>query len=89
MLKITKFSTQWCVPCSHLEKTMNEILPSYDTKVLYSVVDVEEEIDLATELKIMSVPTMIFEYDERTVCRFSGTKSSNEIKAIIDQYVKV
>ena len=67
---------------------MNEILPSYDTKVLYSVVDIEEEIDLATELKIMSVPTMIFEYDGKVVCRFSGTKSGNEIKAIIEQYIK-
>lgn len=89
MLKITKYSADFCQPCKALQKIMNEILPSYDTKVLYSVVDVEEEIDLATELKIMSVPTMIFEYDGRTVCRFSGTKSGNEIKAIIDQYVKV
>jgi thioredoxin 1 len=67
---------------------MNKILPSYDTKVLYSVVDVEEEVDLANELKIMSVPTMIFEHDGKIVCRFSGTKSGNEIKAIIDKYIK-
>lgn len=87
MLKITKYSTKWCVPCTHLQKTMDEILPSYDTKILYSVVDVEEEIDLASELKIMSVPTMIFEKDGEIVCRFSGTKSGNEIKAIIDKYV--
>ena len=88
MLKITKYESDWCQPCKALQKVMNEILPSYDTKVLYSVVDVEEEIDLATELKIMSVPTMIFEHDGKVVCRFSGTKSGNEIKAIIDQYIK-
>lgn len=88
MLKITKLGAEWCVPCKQLDKVMNEILQSYDTKVLYNVVDIEEEVDLAAELKIMSVPTMIFEYDGEVVCRFSGTKSGNEIKAIIDNYIK-
>lgn len=88
MLKITKYGADsWCLPCRQLTKVMNEILPSYNTGVLYKEVDVEEEVDLATELKIMSVPTMIFEYDGKIVCRFSGTKSGNEIKAIIDNYV--
>jgi len=87
MLKITKYESDWCQPCKALQKVMDEILPSYDTKVLYRVVDVEEEIDLATELKIMSVPTMIFEYDGKIVCRLTGTHSGNEIKAIIDKYV--
>ena len=87
MLKITKFGAHWCNPCSVLQKTMDEILPSYSTGVIYNVVDVEEEVDLAEELKIMSVPTMIFEHDGKVVCRFSGTKSGNEIKAIIDNYV--
>ena len=88
MLKITKYESDWCQPCKSLQKVMDEILPSYDTKILYSVVDVEEEIDLASELKIMSVPTMIFEYDGKIVCRFSGTKSGNEIKAIINKYIE-
>jgi len=42
MLKITKYSSSWCKPCETLQKVMDEILPSYDTKVLYNVVDVEE-----------------------------------------------
>ena len=42
MLKITKYSNSWCKPCETLQKVMDEILPSYDTKVLYNVVDVEE-----------------------------------------------
>jgi thioredoxin 1 len=88
MLKITKFGAKWCKPCSQLGKVMNEILPSYDGKVAYLIVDVEEDIDLATELKIMSVPTMIFEHDGKIVCRFSGTKSGSEIKEIIEQYIK-
>ena len=87
-LKITKYKSSWCKPCEALEKVMNEILPAYDTKVLYNVVDVEEDIDLVAELRIMAVPTMIFEYDGRVVCRFSGTRSGNEIKAIIEQYIK-
>jgi len=87
MLKITKYTAHWCLPCSQLEKVMNEILPSYDTKVLYNVVDVEEEVDLAEKMQIRGVPTMIFEHDGEIVCRLVGLRSGNEIKAIIDNYV--
>jgi thioredoxin 1 len=87
MLKITKFGAVWCKPCEALQKTIEEILLSYTTKVEYKSVDIEEDLDLATELRIMSVPTVIFEKDGEVVCRFSGTKSGNEIKEIIDEYI--
>lgn len=87
MLKITKFGATWCKPCSALEKTMMEILPPYDTKVEYKVVDIEEETELADQLQIRSVPTMILEKNGEVVLRFSGTKSDNELKKIIDRYV--
>ena len=89
MLKITKFGAQWCHPCSQLDKVMNEILPSYNTGVIYTKVDVEEDVDYAEEQQIRSVPTMVFEHDGKIVCKLVGLRSGSEIKAIIDQYVKV
>ena len=88
MLKITKFTASWCKPCKTLDKVMDEILPLYDTRVIYTKIDIEEDIDYAEEQQIRSVPTMIFEYDGKVVCRLVGLRSGNEIKAIIDQYVK-
>lgn len=89
MLKITKFGAQWCHPCSQLDKVMNEILPSYDTGVIYTKVDVEEDVDYAEKMQIRGVQTLIFENDGEIVCRIVGLRSGSEIKAIIDQYVKV
>lgn len=88
MLKITKCFTNWCLPCRTLDKVMDEILPAYNTQVIYTKVDVEEDVDFASEHKIMSVPTMIFEHDGKVVCRLVGLHSGNEIKAIIDNYIK-
>ena len=89
MLKIIKFTASWCKPCEQLDKVMNEILPSYNTGVLYTKVDIEEDIDYAEEQQVRSVPTMVFEHDGKIVCKLVGLHSGNEIKAIIDQYVKV
>ena len=89
MLKITKCSSDWCLPCKALDKVMDEILPSYNTGVLYTKVDVEEDVDYAEKMQIRGVPTLIFENDGEIVCRLVGLRSGNEIKAIIDQYVKV
>ena len=88
MLKIIKCGAEWCVPCKTLDKIMDEILPSYNTSVEYIKIDIEEDVDFAEENKIRSVPTTIFTKNNKEVFRFVGTKSGNEIKAIIDQYVK-
>ena len=88
MLKIIKFTASWCKPCEQLDKIMNEILPSYNTSILYTKVDVEEDVDYAEKMQIRGVPTLIFEKDGEIVYKFVGLRSGNEIKAIIDQYVK-
>ena len=87
MLKITKCFTNWCLPCKTLSKVMDEILPSYDTNVLYTEVDIEDNDEIAQKYDIRSVPTMIFEYNGEVVCKLIGLRSGNEIKAIIDKYV--
>lgn len=87
MLKITKCFTNWCLPCKTLSKVMDDILPSYDTNVLYIEVDIEDNDEIARKYDIRSVPTMIFEHNGEIVCKLVGLHSGNEIKAIIDKYI--
>ena len=88
MLIIKKFSASWCKPCHALEKVMDDIMPSYDTSVIYEKIDIEEDVDSTGKYQIRGVPTMVFEVDGKIVERIVGLKSGNEIKNIIDQYVK-
>lgn len=88
MLKITKYSADFCRPCKTLQKIMDEILPAYNTNVEYVVVDIEEEFELADKMQIRGVPTLIFEKDGVMVNRFMGLRSSDEIKSVIDSYIK-
>ena len=87
MLKIIKCSADFCQPCKALDRVMDEIIPSYNTNVIYEKIDVEENVDFAEDNKIRSVPTTILMKDDIEAYRFVGTKSGNEIKAIIDRYV--
>lgn len=89
MLKITKCFTDWCLPCKTLSKTMSDILPTYDKNVSYAEVNIEDNDEIANKYEIRSIPTMIFEHDGKIVCKLVGLHSGNEIKTIIDQYVKV
>lgn len=88
MLIIKKFSASWCKPCLALEKVMADIMPSYDTNIVYEKIDIEEDVDSTEKYQIRGVPTMVFEVDGKIVERIVGLKSGSEIKAIIDQYVK-
>jgi len=42
---------------------------------------------LDEKMQIGGVPTMIFEHNSEISCRLVGLRSSNDIKAIIDNYV--
>ena len=87
MLKIIKCSAEWCQPCKALDRVMDEIIPSYNTNVVYEKIDIEEDVDFAERNKIRTIPTTILMKDNVEIFRFSGTRSGNEIKAIIDNYV--
>lgn len=88
MLIIKKFTASWCKPCEQLDKVISEVLPSYDTGVVYEKVDVEENVDEADKYQIRGVPTMIFEVDGMVKERIVGLRSGSQIKTIIDNYIK-
>ena len=57
--KIEKYYADWCFPCKTLDKTL-ENLPDYIELVK---INIEEDVDLATEKGIRNIPVLIF-YNE-------------------------
>ena len=56
---VVDFFATWCGPCKMLapviEKAADEL-----TNVQFYKVDIDEEMDLANQFKIMTVPTLLF-----------------------------
>jgi len=54
------FYTTWCGPCKYFSNVLTEVAPSYNGKIKFVKVNVDENPDLAAKMGIYSVPTLMF-----------------------------
>lgn len=55
---IVKFKAEWCGPCKKIEPHVENLMQIYD-KINYVVVDVDDGSNIASYLKIRSIPTIV------------------------------
>ena len=55
---IVKFKAEWCGPCKKIEPLVHTLMKQY-SKINYVVVDVDDGSNIASYLKIRSIPTIV------------------------------
>lgn len=83
MLKVLKFSADWCGPCRMLQPTFEKVSNDF-SDVNFVTIDIDEEQDRASEYKIRAVPTIVFEKDGKEVDRLVGLVSEDIIRKTIE-----
>jgi thioredoxin 1 len=81
MKEVLKFSASWCGPCQMLSMTLKGI---EDNTVPVQEIDIDEQLDLAAQYNIRSVPTMIMLQDGVEVKRVSGALPANKVKEFLN-----
>ena len=77
---LVDFWATWCGPCKMIAPVIEEIAEEYEGKVKVGKVNIDEQMDLALEFKVMSIPTiMLFENGE-VKKREVGVMSKAEIE---------
>lgn len=77
---LVDFWATWCGPCKMIAPVIEEIAEEYEGKVKVGKVNIDEQMDLALEFKVMSIPTiMLFENGE-VKKREVGVMSKTEIE---------
>ena len=76
MKTIKYFSATWCGPCKSFKPVMNEIASEG-----YSVqfIDIDQSSNMATQYRVMSVPTVIIEENGIEVDRFVGSIPKQQV----------
>lgn len=75
----------WCGPCKALAPILEDLEKKYDGKVKAVKINVDDEESLAVKLGIISVPTVVFYKNGKTVASFVGIRSASEIGKIIEK----
>lgn len=81
MKEVLKFSASWCGPCQALSNTLKSI-DDLDTQV--KEIDIDDELDLAAQYNIRSVPTLVVLENGTEVRRKTGALNKTQIKEFIN-----
>jgi thioredoxin len=82
---IIDFYADWCKPCKLVEGPLKELAKEYEGKIYIYKVNVDKHKDLAKEIGISSIPTMIFAPIGQDPQILMGAKSKEELKKYIDE----
>ncbi|MBQ7472586.1 MAG: thioredoxin [Prevotella sp.] len=62
----------WCGPCRMIGPVISELAKDYDGKIVVGKCNVDEEDDIAMELGVRNIPTILFFKGGQLVDKFVG-----------------
>ena len=74
----------WCGPCRMVGPVISELASQYDGKVVIGKCNVDDEEDIAAELGVRSIPTILFYKNGEVVDKFVGAAP----KAVLEEKIK-
>lgn len=81
-LTVVDFFATWCGPCKMLAQILDETAADHPD-VTFCKVDIDEEMSLATQYQIMSVPTLLFIKNGEVVKKSIGLISHDDLEDFI------
>lgn len=78
------FWASWCGPCRMVGPTIDEIAEELKGTAKVGKVNIDEEIELATQLRIMSIPTLMVVKDGKISATSVGVKPKKEILRMLE-----
>lgn len=84
---VVDFWTTWCGPCMRLAPVIDELSSEYEGRVKIGKYNIEEENELSTEYRIMSIPTILFFKNGELVrdLRLAGSQTKATLQANIEK----
>lgn len=82
---LVDFWAGWCGPCKMLSPIVDEIAEEVNGKVKVGKINVDEQVELSSKFKVMSIPTLIFFEKGKAETTLVGVRSKQEILSMIHQ----
>ena len=79
---LVDFFATWCGPCKMLSPTVEKMAELHPEVHFYKV-DIDEDMDLATRFKVMSVPTLLYFRRGVVANKTIGVISASEMEQAI------
>ncbi len=77
------FWAPWCAPCRRLSPVIEELAEKYEGMVKVGKVNVDEEAELASAFKVMSIPYVVMIKDGKIVNTAVGYRTKTQLEEMI------
>lgn len=77
------FWATWCGPCRMIAPVIEKIAEEMDGKVKVGKIDVDEEVEIASQFKIVSIPTLKVVKNGEVTATAVGFQKEDQIKALL------
>ena len=82
---VIDFYAEWCGPCQMVAPMLDDLSKTYDGKVDFYKINVDEENELSGHFDIRSIPTLFLVTAKGEVRRFTGALSRDRLKQLVDE----
>lgn len=86
---LVDFWAEWCTPCRFLGPIIEELSHEIDpVKLKIGKLNVDENMHLSTEYRVLSIPTMLIFKNGQVVDKIVGAQPKEELLAKLEAYIK-
>jgi thioredoxin 1 len=84
MIYVIDFFAEWCGPCKMLAPVLEDVQAQYQTKITIVKLDIDANQELAEELQIMSIPTVMIYRNGQKLETVTGLKPFDFWVSLVD-----
>ncbi len=85
---LVDFWAAWCGPCRSLTPVLHDIVEELEGAVRLVTVDTDQEMELAAQYQVRSLPTVKLFKDGRVVDEFMGALPASRVHAFLDRHIE-
>ena len=84
---LVDYWAEWCGPCKMVAPILEEVALDMSDKLTVGKVDVDENQELAAQLNIMSIATLVLFKDGEVVDQAIGALSKAQLLSFLEQHL--
>ena len=81
------FWASWCGPCRMVGPIIGQLAAEYNGRIKVGKINVDEQVDLASTYKVMSIPTVILIKNGQIIDKIIGARPKSDLENLINKTI--